>query len=289
MPDEVDQLAISLRTVELSGGEFHGVRLLGAVALSADHPAFGGFSGLLVRDSRLTAVSDTGWWLMAPFDDGTTGLRPAAGRFVRMHDTDGSAFDKTGGDAEGLAVLGDRVAVSFERDHRIMLHDGTRPVTEIRDRRFERMSSNSGLEALASLTGGRLLAIGEQALAGGHPAFVISPNGTVQAASLPASGRHAVTGADVGPDGRLYVVLRDYVPLVGVSIRIHRYRLGEDGLPLVESREVLAELEGATGIDNMEGISVWTDAAGRVRLTLISDDNYSALQRTLIVDFVVEG
>ena len=44
----------------------------------------------------------------------------------------------------------------------------------------------------------------------------------------------------------------------------------------------------ASGIENMEGIAVWRDASGRTRLTLISDDNFTGLLRTLLLDFVVE-
>ena len=39
----------------------------------------------------------------------------------------------------------------------------------------------------------------------------------------------------------------------------------------------------------MEGISVWRDAAGRTRVTLISDDNFFALQRTVIVEYLLVG
>ena len=288
-PEHVDQLAIGIRDVDLKAGDLHGLRLLGAVALSADHPRFGGFSGLVVRKGRMIAVSDMGWWLIAPVSDSPAGIRPGAARFLRMRDADGIGFEKRGGDAEGLTIAGARTAVSFERDHRVALYKDAEAGGEIRDRRFERMAPNGGLEALATLPDGRLLAIGEAALEGGFPMFLMSPDGEVASSRLPVTGRHAVTGADVGPDGRLYVVLRDYVPLVGVSIRIHRYRLGDDGFPDPASRTVLAAFEGSGGIDNMEGISVWTDRAGRTRLTLIADDNYNALQRTLVVDFEVEG
>ena len=38
-------------------------------------------------------------------------------------------------------------------------------------------------------------------------------------------------------------------------------------------------------IDNMEGLSVHRDAAGALVLTIISDDNFSPLQRTLLLQF----
>ena len=38
-------------------------------------------------------------------------------------------------------------------------------------------------------------------------------------------------------------------------------------------------------IDNMEGLSVHRTAAGETVLTLVSDDNFSALQRTILLQF----
>jgi hypothetical protein len=38
-------------------------------------------------------------------------------------------------------------------------------------------------------------------------------------------------------------------------------------------------------VDNMEGLSVNRDAKGEIILTLVSDDNFSALQRTILLQF----
>ena len=40
-------------------------------------------------------------------------------------------------------------------------------------------------------------------------------------------------------------------------------------------------------IDNMEGLSVHRDSSGALVLTLISDDNFSLLQRTLLLQFTL--
>jgi hypothetical protein len=37
--------------------------------------------------------------------------------------------------------------------------------------------------------------------------------------------------------------------------------------------------------DNLEGLAVWRDSAGAIRLTMISDDNFQALQRTEFVEY----
>jgi hypothetical protein len=40
-------------------------------------------------------------------------------------------------------------------------------------------------------------------------------------------------------------------------------------------------------IDNMEGLTVTRNAAGETLLTMVSDDNFSMLQRTLLLRFAV--
>ena len=40
-------------------------------------------------------------------------------------------------------------------------------------------------------------------------------------------------------------------------------------------------------IDNMEGISVHKAASGETVLTLVSDDNFSIIQRTILLQFTL--
>jgi hypothetical protein len=281
-------VAVTAEPVEITGGELAGLALNGAWALRGDHRNFGGFSGLVVAGDRLFAVSDMGWWFGATLHEGDGALRLTNARLAPMRDGAGGRYTKAGGDAEGLTRLGPRLAVSFERDHRVMLlRDTGRMGATIQPRAFEQFRSNKGLEALASLPDGRMIVLAEGADDGGVPMFLVDPEGNVREARLPRAGPHSVTGADIGPDGRLYLVLREYSLLSGVSIRVMRYRLGPDGLPLPGSAETLAAFEAASGIDNMEGISLERGADGEIRLWLISDNNFRSSQRTLLVRFEV--
>ena len=40
-------------------------------------------------------------------------------------------------------------------------------------------------------------------------------------------------------------------------------------------------------LDNMESISTWRDAEGRIRVTLLSDDNFFPLQRTMFAEYIL--
>ena len=272
--------------VEIEPAELRGLVLRGAVSLASDHPAIGGLSGLLIDGQTLLALTDHGWLLRSPLVDDATGLRPVGGEIVPLRDEAGGRLSPSGKDAEALAAADGALAVAFERDHRVVILDGDRPARTILDRRLEALGHNQGIEALATLTDGRLIAIAEAPRDGAFPIFLLDASGIVATGALPQSGPHFVTGADVGPDGRLYLLRRDFSYLTGLSIRIERYRIGPDGFPRPGTRETLATFESGSGIDNMEAIALWQEGAA-TRLAIASDDNFSFLQRTLLLDFEV--
>lgn len=289
LPDGA-RLTVAAEPVALTGGTLSGLELEGVWTLRSTHPQFGGLSGIVVEDGQLYAVTDLGWWFGAVLAGEGARLSLEDARLAPMRGVGGETYSKAGGDAEGLTRLGPRLAVSFERDHRIMLmQESGRLGATIQPRAFERFPSNKGLEGLATLPGGRLIVLAEARDEGRVPVLVVDPAGDVTEARLAVPGRHSVTGADVGPDGRLYLVLRDYSFFRGASIRVMRYRLGEDGLPAAGSAETLAAFEQADGIDNMEAIAVERAGDGGLRLWLISDDNFNPLQRTLLLRFAVSG
>ena len=71
--------------------------------------------------------------------------------------------------------------------------------------------------------------------------------------------------------------------MVGFATRVRRFALGPEGLG-----EEVTLLETPFGeLDNMEGISTWRDEAGRIRVDLISDDNFFPLQRTVLAEYIL--
>jgi hypothetical protein len=240
---------------------------------------------MLVNGRELLAVSDRGSLMRLRLAAGERVLRPVAGEMTPLREG-GRPLEGSGRDAEALARTASGLAVAFERDHRIVLLGGGLPDRTVRHPRLERLVHNAGLEALATLPDGRLIAVTEESEGGAFPVFLLGQDGALAEASLPRMGPHLVTGADIGPDGQLYLVRRDFSLLRGISIRIERYRLGPDGFPRPDTRETLAEFENGSGIDNMEAIALWQDGPS-IRLAIASDDNFNLLQRTLLVDFEV--
>ena len=275
-----EAVRMEVREVNVTPTRLKGLELKKSLRLSAENRNFGGFSGLLIEGGMLTAVSDKGWLLTTSFEHI---FGNGAAELQRLPGQAGSG-NKRFSDAESLARFKGGLAIGFERDHRVELIDDAGNVQVLRHPRFKRMSRNEGLEALATLPGDRLLAIGEQPVDGFFPVFVIHEDGRVDEGTLPKMGRHAITGADLGPDGKLYILRRDWSLLAGISSRIERYEIDDNGFPRAESRERLAAFDTASGIDNMEGIAVWEEE-GAMKLAILSDDNFNPLQRTLLLLF----
>lgn len=268
------------------------VRLLGAIALRSDDPAFGGLSGVGMDGDGMgfVAVSDRGAFFegrLVRDADRLTGLADLRRRPLR--DARGIPRPPGADDAEALARGPDgAVHVAFERDHRVWRYDAPDgKATELpRAPGFAALPFNAGIEALAVAPDGTLVAIAEESgrVDAPFPMFRRAPGAAHWTrGGLPRDGLFLVTGADFGPDGLLYLLERDYAPLRGVAMRLRRVDLA--AVPL--RPEVLVEIRNG-GIDNMEGVAVWRDGAGRIRVLLVSDDNFSPLQRTLFVEFAVE-
>jgi hypothetical protein len=73
----------------------------------------------------------------------------------------------------------------------------------------------------------------------------------------------------------------------GLAVRLRRVALAEIKPDALVDGSVLFEADLGYELDNMEGLSVHRTAAGDIVLTLISDDNFSFLQRTLLLQFTL--
>jgi len=284
-------VAVDIRPVSIEGEIGPGLKLRAAWELSSGDAYFGGFSGLLLDGGILYALSDRGSLLVAGYSADEAGLRLADARLAKLRDGSRVGPRRTKDlDTEGLSRESARLAISFERRPRVMflgpdgqMHGAIQPDA------FRRFASNAGPEGLATLPDGRLMVLVETSDDGGAPVFLLGPGDRVEEGRLSLSGPELPTGADIGPDGRLYLVRRSFSPLTGISIRVMRFALGADGFPLPRSGETLATFLSSGGIDNMEGLALDRALDGTLRLWLISDDNFSWLQRTLLMVFDVTG
>jgi hypothetical protein len=268
---------------------------------------FGGYSGLAIDPSgrSLLAISDAGLWLKAEIAyDGRRikGLNRAVlgpilgpdGKPVRSEaerDTEAVA-PVSGNTTEGTAF------VSFEREHAIKRYPFTAdrfgpPSDAIRlPAGAKAMNPNQGIEAIAYLAAGRLkgtlVAFSERRLdkRGNLQGWLIGgPN--PGAIALKRLGGFDITDVAPLPDGGIVVLERRFRYSEGVKMRIRRIAESELKPGSTMEGEVLLEAADNLNIDNMEAIAAHRANSGETILTLMSDDNYNAFQRTLIMQFAM--
>jgi len=204
-----------------------------------------------------------------------------------LKDTDGVAFFrkqiKNIDDSEGIALFPDgRFAISFERSPRILVYDEESAVLRIElPREAAALPENGGVEALAVDKTGRLIAIPEAIPknAPGFPVWRQTATGWETLGHLSRSQGFRPVGADLGPDGKLYVLERAF-HAIGFQSRIRLFSLDDIG-----PEGDLIWTTPLRAFDNLEGLSVWKDSDGALRFTMISDDNNLALQQTQIIEF----
>ena len=261
-----------------------------AVRWPSDGDGFGGWSGLDVAPdgTRFFAVSDAGTATEGTLlrrDGALVGVAAPRPDWLPVIAREPPAIRTR--DAEGLDVAPDGAwRVSFEADHRVAVF----PAGAARGRRlpvaraFGALRHNYGLEALARAPDGALLALPERSGAAGRPFPVhrFAEGRWSVAATLSRDAGWWVTGADFGPDGALYVLERRFLAL-GFASRIRR--LAPPIAGAMEGTVVYRSPFGRHG--NLEGIGIWRDAGGRLRATMVADDNHRRVQRSQIVEVVL--
>lgn len=268
-----------------SGGPPSRAVHLGTFVWKEDWSGFGGFSALeqSADGTAFTMLSDRALVVTGRFLRGENGAVTGVETEAResILDPEGNRLPRLRGDSEGLAITADGIVyMSFEGATRVRVqaHDGLPPALLPIHPDFDRMRRNRALESLAVDAEGVFYALPERPFGteDSFPVYAFRDGAWDVAFRLPVREGLAVAGADVGPDGRLYLLERD---LAGLGFRTGLRRVNLDGT----GDEVL--LTTATGThDNLEGLDVWRDAEG-LRATMIADDNFRFFQRTEIVDY----
>ena len=96
-----------------------------------------------------------------------------------------------------------------------------------------------------------------------------------------------MTDAALLPSGDLLILERSLTWPDGLLIQIRRIPLASVQPDATVDGPVLFEADLRFEIDNMESLAVYQTAAGESVLTLLSDDNFSPLQRTELLQFTL--
>jgi hypothetical protein len=308
VPVTVDAKPLTAFSLRAPGQRRFGmVEYLGGLELKSSHREFGGFSAIRVEPDgqHFISLSDRGWWLTGRivYDRGQpAGIADA--RMAPMLGPDGRTLKARGWyDTESLAERDGWLYVGIERVNRIVRFDFARcgfrarateyPAAATAAARppYSNLPYNKGLEALTFAPrsgglGGALIAFSERGL---------DPNGNLQAFLIGGAmpGEFSVRRRDnfdisdsvTLPSGNVLLLERRFTWWTGIAIRLRRIAIS-DIAPgaLVDGAELLFADMGYE-IDNMEGLSVHTDANSAIVLTMVSDDNFNFLQRTVLLQF----
>ncbi len=288
---------------EASRKQFGSLEFRGGLELSSSHKQFGGLSAIRIgaNGANFLAVTDRGYWLRGRISyDGTAPAGITDAEIAPMLYSDGKPIQSRGWyDTEALAEDGGFAYVALERVHRILKFDtGKRgllargtlvPVPP----EMGKLPSNKGIECLmvapkGSLLSGALIAISERGLddARNIRGFLIGgPKPGLF--SVKPSEEFDIVDCAMTPSSDVLILERHFSWRRGVSMRIRRVALADivPGAVLEGTQLITADM--GYQIDNMEGLSVHRAASGEIVLTLVSDDNFSLIQRTILLQFTL--
>ncbi|AOM02564.1 esterase-like activity of phytase family protein [Cobetia marina] len=248
-------------------------------------------------ESLLYAVSDRGWLhrLRLAFRHGELVGAKALKTYTLRDETDISLQGALS-DAEGMQLLKDhngrrgdtRLVISFEQQPRVehFLPSGlaiSEPATPVGVRGA---APNNGMEALTLHPEYGLLAGLEATPEGmdeGTTRLFTLDGKQEWRYPLASDTGSSLTAMEMLPDGDILMLERAFSPPYPLVISLRRAHLGEPGTT-VEVR-TLARLSSGEGwsLDNFEGL---THLEGN-RFLMVSDDNFSSFQTTLLSCFAV--
>src|SRR5579885_3521777 len=248
------------------------------------------------------AVTDNGSWLRGRIV--YRGGRPAGiadAEMAPMLGPDGKPlFERGWYDAESLTLGNDGLYyVGIERVEKIVRFDYRRDGFAARAQEvpvpgdFKTFTYNKSLECLASPPRGSpkaddLIVVTEHSLdaAGNHRAYLLNGAHVVRF-SVKRTDDFDVSDCTVlAPDDPLLLERRFWVAR-GIAVRIRRLRLDDMKQDALVDGPTVLEADLAYQIDNMEGIAVTRNAQGETIITLVSDDNFSPIQRNLLLQFAL--
>ncbi|MDB5698908.1 MAG: esterase-like of phytase family protein [Alphaproteobacteria bacterium] len=266
-------------------------------SLDSPNLGFGGISALHVDGRDVTALSDAGALIRFALPPGmpAKGIFEVRGRIDPLPVGLRPPVRKRDRDTESMALSGGHAWIGLEWRGAIWRYaiPSWRSDAHQAPAAMRKWPNNSGAEGLVRLQDGRFLVLSEAArrsdgtsevlLFDGDPAL----RGTEwHSLGYRAPAGYRLTDAAVLPDGRLLLLNRRFTLLDGMSAKLVLASLPQPGEAGVIAGAVIADFQPPVTVDNMEALSL-TREHGRTIVWIASDDNFSPLQRTLLLKFVL--
>lgn len=269
--------------------------VVGAVVLTSDAPAFGGFSAISVRGARVTLLNDGGNWIGFALNRGqVSAVRegylpggPEIGWAKRERDSESLAVDPATG----------TMWVGFENANAIWRYSAgfARGEAQVRPAGMADWPDNGGAETLVRLRDGRFIVLAEQARkrSPDRPGLIFAGDPTRSAKDSAQSGKRFAYRRPPGyvpsdaaelPNGDLLVVNRRFSTPYRFSAKLTVVprRMLRPGATLRGTE--IATIGRPSFGENFEGVAV-TVENGATMIWMIADEDVAVLQRTLLVKF----
>lgn len=304
VPIEVNARPLpSFDTRDRSRVRFGALEYRSGLVLNSPFRRFGGLSGLRLdpKGERFIAISDRGTWF--------TGRIVYRGReMIGLADVeaapllgpDGRPITSRGWyDSESIALDGSLVYIGLERVNQVLRYDFAKGSTRApgvvvpMPVAVRKLPKNRGLETLVMVPAGlplagTLIAISERGLdAQGNIIGFLVGGRTPGQFSVRRSADFDISDAVLLPKGDLLILERKFSWFSGIGIRIRRVPLAAVAPGAVLDGPAIFNADMGHEIDNMEGLDAHVTAEGDTVLTMVSDDNFSFLQRTLLLQFTL--
>ena len=283
---------------------FGSLQYRSGLVLTSPHRGFGGLSGIRLdpKGERFIAISDQGSWF-------TGAIRYSGREMVGLDDVEAAPMLNAEGrpitetrnwyDSESIALDGGFVYVGLERVNQLLRFDFSRGFTQARGEvvplppAARKLPNNKGLEALVFVPKGQplagtLIALSERGLDrdGNLIAFLVGGPSPGQF-SVRRTDNFDISDAVLLPSGELLILERKFSWFTGIDIRIRSLQLRSIAPNALVDGPAIFRADFGHEIDNMEGIEAHVSPEGETVLTLVSDDNFSMLQRTLLLQFTL--
>ena len=285
-----DRWQLNLQPLAFPADDPGEAQVVGAWIMTSDYPGLGAYSSLTRLDNgRLLAASDTGR-MLAFSPPGAPPSRAVmdffAGRFEpNKYQVDIEAVTRDPARGRIWAAYEGRNAIErFEADF-----EGAKLA---RPAAMRGWPGNTGPEGLLRLADGRFLVLSEahEGLFGGGFSALLFPSDPVEGAEplrfefVGPSGFRPVDAAQA-PDGRVLILLRrlNWFP-PGFENRVVVADPADIRAGVSWRGREIAAIAAPLPTENYEGLAAEPLPGGAVRLWLISDDNRSVLQRTLLME-----
>lgn len=296
--------------------QFGPLTFLGGFEITSPVADVGGLSAVVSTNqgATLLLLTDNALWLRLELNqrrDGTP-LDMAHGLLGPLFGARGAALIGTPSeDAESAAFVGNQgLVVSFERHHRMRLYPLTVQDLADRETTISRLSEppavlalpsrfsaryNGGLEAIAALepvaTPDRpVLLLNERPLRRGDAmvsGWMVTPSDPERAVHFhyQLSQGFEPTDAALLPSGHVLVLERRFSIFRGMSMRLRSFDPALIKANGLIKAKTLLQAGMDHQVDNMEGLDVTTAPDGSTLITVISDNNRSIFQRSLLLRF----